>query len=412
MKKIFEVFSVVALSLLIIIRCEKFTNKTKLVIRYAGLGDYAELRIINKSIKLYEKENPNVSVQFLHTPGNAYWDKLETMIAGGSDFDIMYMGGSKFIELASKNAFYPLDEFIKKYNVNLNNFYSESVNVFRYKNYLYALPRDVAPYVIFFNKDLFDSKGINIPSDNWTEKEFVQIGKRLTNLNKREYGLVISVWWGYYIPFVMAHNGEIIKDNRLNVNDPIVKDAMKKFISYFTTEKIAATTLEMRDLALFDIGKAGMTMTGYWMIPSYKKLQFKWDVLPMPKFKRRTTNLSYAGYAIYKKSKHPEEAFKFLKFMVSEKIQRLNAELELAVPALKSVAESDWFLNKAPYNRCFVKSMKFAKPVPYTLGWDEIGSIMDRYMEMIVLGKISFEKGLAEMKKEVDNVLAKKQISL
>lgn len=404
MKKIFVIFLLVVL-----VGCGT-ESKKKCTIYYAGLGDAEEVRIINKSIKIYEDENPEVSVKFIHTPGNAYWDKLETMIAGDSEFDVMYIGGSKFIEFAIKDVLYPLDEFIKKYNVDLENFYTEAVNVFKYKNRLLALPRDVAPFVIFYNKDLFASKGISNVSENWSEEEFLQIGKRLTDLNKREYGLVISLWWGFYIPFVMAHNGEIIKNNRLNVDDPVVRDALKKFISYFTTQKIAATTLEMRDLALFDIGKAGMTITGYWMIPSYKKLQFNWDILPMPKFKKRVTNLSYAGYAIFKKSKHPEEAFKFLKFMVSEKVQKLNAELELAVPSLKSVAESDWFLNKAPYNRVFVKSMEFAKPIPYVPGWDRIGSIMDRYMEMIALGKISFEKGLSEMKKEVDKILAENKI--
>ncbi len=61
----------------------------------------------------------------------------------------------------------------------------------------------------------------------------------------------------------------------------------------------------------------------------------------------QATSVNSAGFVVGKDSKHPEEAFAFIKFVESAAGQTRLAQMGFACPVLKSVAESDAFLKQS-----------------------------------------------------------------
>ena len=112
-----------------------------------------------------------------------------------------------------------------------------------------------------------------------------------------------------------------------------------------------ANTVGQYGCDLFQAGVAAMTPMGHWSVPGYNTGGFKYDVAPMPKGPAGpATSVNSAGFVVAKDSKHPDEAFAFIKYVLSASGQTKLAELGFACPVLKSVAESPVFLQQKGFD--------------------------------------------------------------
>jgi ABC-type sugar transport system, periplasmic component len=150
---------------------------------------------------------------------------------------------------------------------------------------------------------------------------------------------------------------------------------------------------------------------GRWMVPTYRKLSFDWDVAPMPSGSLGT-GYSWSGsvgYSIYKKSKHPDEAFTLVKFLAGEEGQKLGTELGFQIPTFKSMSNTDVFLQKGQkpeHAEVFIKAAQDEKPGTWTLTPN--GKWLDTFNQRI--SKLwndnqPADKVLNDMKPEVDKAL-------
>ena len=97
---------------------------------------------------------------------------------------------------------------------------------------------------------------------------------------------------------------------------------------------------------LFTAGQAAMTRTGSWMTGQYKDLEFNWDIETLPKGERAYNSLHTGFYTINAASKHKDEAWKFIEFMMSEEGQTLNSQWGNNPSALKSIAAKGAYKNE------------------------------------------------------------------
>ncbi len=144
----------------------------------------------NKAIDLFEKKNPAVKVNRIFVPGGAdYNTKLDLMVAAG-DPPAIYAPFSDrgYRYYADKGLSQPLDEFVKRDQVDLSDFHPDGMKGCMWDGKLSALPLDLWPHVLFYNKTLFKAAGIpNLTTDwndaSWTTDKYLELAKALT---KRE----------------------------------------------------------------------------------------------------------------------------------------------------------------------------------------------------------------------------------
>ena len=79
-----------------------------------------------------------------------------------------------------QNAFADLTSQAGTAGFNVDDFWSDSVNQFKWNDKLYAIPNTVAPDVLYFNKAMFDKAGVAYPTDNWTFDDLRDAAIKLT----------------------------------------------------------------------------------------------------------------------------------------------------------------------------------------------------------------------------------------
>jgi len=116
-----------------------------------------------------------------------------------------------------------------------------------------------------------------------------------------------------------------------------------------------------------------------------------------------------AGFVVAKDSKHPDEAFKFIQFALSEAGQSKLAQLGFAIPVLKTVAESDAYLKQPGEldQRVFLDSVAFARMKPVFKGYEEWAGVVGDGLIPVFDGEAELDATLDEVVMSADEVLAK-----
>jgi|GEM_PF-6486550 len=89
--------------------------------------------------RTFTERNPGVIAEFVHVPTN-YWDKLQTMLAGGVPPDVFFMNSYFFTSYAAKGVLLALTPLVKRDNFDLSDFHPLALRNYTYRDVLYALP--------------------------------------------------------------------------------------------------------------------------------------------------------------------------------------------------------------------------------------------------------------------------------
>lgn len=118
--------------------------------------------------ELVKKEFPNINLEVTKLPDDQYYTALKTKLASGEAPDMIlvqpkYAGANSVIGLAEAGYLEPISEL----NV-LDKIGEAGTDSFVYEGDVYAVPSGVTILGTYYNKDMFDEYGIDIPT-NWDE---------------------------------------------------------------------------------------------------------------------------------------------------------------------------------------------------------------------------------------------------
>ena len=361
---------------LIALFCGCTPKETKTVIEFSSWGSKSEIDILNPILKDFEKENPDIKVNFMHIPQN-YFQKLHLLFASNTAPDVVFINNLYLPIYANAGKLEDLT------NTDLidDDFYPKSIKALSYKGRIYAIPRDVSNLVIFYNKTLFDKKHLKYPDKNTTFEDFLKLTQELTDKNEKIFGISFEEDPLFYLPYLMSEGGGILSDdgreNILNSENSqrglkFYSDLRNKYHTAPTNSETASITMAQ----MFLQGKLVMHLSGRWLVPKYREAaDFDWDIAPFPKgTKGSIVPLDASGWAISSESKHKEEALKLIKYLSSKESLQKFASSGLIVPARIDAANSKYFLDgKSPKNaQIFLDVINTSKPTPVNINYNEI----------------------------------------
>ena len=142
---------------------------------------------------------------------------------------------------------------------------------------------------------------------------------------------------------------------------------------------------------LFIQGKIAMHLNGRWAVPRFRQdAKFNWDIAPFPAgVAGSIVDVDSSGWAMSKKSKNKRAAWRLILFLSSEKMSRNFTKDGLIVPARKSIANSDYFLQKTqkPQNaQVFLDAIAKGKPTPVNKNYQELLNKIYTQIEPIFAG--------------------------
>lgn len=379
-------------------------------------GDPAENAIVQQLVDQYMADNPHVRIERIHASDMR--SKLKTMLAAGTPPDLFYLPPDLLPEMASLKLIRPIDDFIEQEKQAgtgdfLEDYYPILLDGYRYDTEtgltgtgpLYGLPKDFTTAVFYVNVDLFQAAGVPIPYDGWTWEEFESAMRQITALNgqpayaqRRIYGGVLQIWPDTLRNILWTFGGEFFGEDFRDVtlDEPPAQEALQMIVRTRLEEKTVfnATGIARDGGQEFINGNIGVAgPVGRWMVPRYASItRFRWDVVPVPHKAGHppASQIFMTAWGMTAGTKHPEEAYRLMRFLCGPQGAAMQSRLGLAIPPLRSIAESDDFLAPPgiPSHRAdlFLKAIEHARvqQLPREAEWGRI--VGDRITEAIQLG--------------------------
>ncbi|BDG34299.1 MULTISPECIES: ABC transporter substrate-binding protein [Anoxybacillaceae] len=365
-------------------------------------------KLENEIFRAFEKENPGIKVKTVYAPYDKFNDKFLTMSAGGDQPDLVWIQPAAFGQFVAKGLLMDLTDRVEK-EINKDEFLPNVLELGQVNGKQYALIRDASAFQMGYNKDLFDKAGVPYPKDDWTWEDFLEAAKKLT---KVENGKIVQFGIeNFYTNELLVENGGgfVSPDGKkVIIDSPESIEAIqfgRDLIHKYHVQPTSAQSQGMTNMFL--AGKAAMRLLGPWdWADTAKNANFRWDVVPMPAGKAgNVAAASYLPIGISKGTKHPEEAWKLLKFLTYGKGQDLQLNTISAVSVMKRNADKIESMKNAPENaKSLAKTLKEGKTVrnaPYTPEYAEIVNKIQPVIDNINLKNLDVEK---ELKKIADQI--------
>jgi len=235
-------------------------------------------------------------------------------------------------------------------------------DAFKTGDNIYATPFSKISEWILVNKDLLQKKGLEMPSNDWTYDEFLDLAKKATDPAAGEYGIANdALFMGQFKWSVPVANGNADNLVYMNAdltqslaNNPAVIDDLRWLQDLTFKHHVIPTPEEAgkngwNGDAAFMAGKALFALGADWSLPGIRdNAKFNWDVLPMPKGKARQITTQIQGpTGILAASKHKEDAFKWISFQYELETQKLM--LDNGSNTFVNYPELDKYIEEVPY---------------------------------------------------------------
>ncbi|WP_297486672.1 sugar ABC transporter substrate-binding protein [uncultured Cetobacterium sp.] len=377
-----------------------------------ALWDANQKPIVENIIEDFEKRNPNINVIVEITPFSQYWTKLETSATGGQLQDIFWINAPNFKKYASANMILPIQNLVDNKSINIEELPKGMIKMYSYNGELLASPKDIDTTALWYNKEIFKKYNISEPNDNWTWEDMINTSKEI-KAKSGMYGLALS-YEGQedYYEIISQFGGEVISTDKKTsgFNNPNTIDAIKE-IKNLISEGVIPGLGEVSDTRasdLFQSQKVAMTYSGSWMIKPYMNnelIKDKINLVKLPLKNKDAAIIHGLGYAIYSKTKYPEEAKKLIVHLSSKEAHDIQAESGVVIPAnIKS--QKIWLksyenLNLKGYGDMNPKGIEYPASL-MTAKWEDI---QKEYLNKVWIGEMSPEEACSIINEKMNKIL-------
>lgn len=307
------------------------------------LATPAESKVWQDLAKKVTEAHPNIKVKLETVAFDDYWDKLQTQLANENEADIVAMQSLRMPGFAARGA---LQSFIDNdSDFKFDDFFTVIEEGLSFKDEPHALAYDLGPYILYYNKDIFDKAGVETPSSTepmqWDQ--FREIASKLANKDAKQYGFIQNPSFDSMVPWLWSGGGGYMNDEKTKstLDSPESISALKFMTGLFTDGGAAPIT----DLAnpnfgyeQFSGGKIGMHLDGPWQIVNIREnADFDFGIAPMPAGKAGSVSwVAGSGFGISNSTANAEEAWQALKIITSSESLKGLAKAGRGYPARKS----------------------------------------------------------------------------
>jgi multiple sugar transport system substrate-binding protein len=381
-------------------------------------GAPEELKVWQQIVDDFQAKHPNIKVNVDVSDWDSYWTKLKTLYAGGTPPDVFAMDAPLYPDWVSRGALLNLQPYVDASPGLLDGLYPNTLEVYKTPDGYYGLPRDFQTIVLFYNKAMFDAAQIPYPTDKWTLDDLRKTAKELTKTvnGKKQWGFTTDLWDMelFWSENIWGHGGDILSADHTKtlIGEPQAREAWHLLSDIVTADKSAPNSDEAQEYGgdAFLGGAAAMDTMGHWAVNDRLAAGLNMGVAPMPAGPAgRATSVNSAGFVAAKDGKHPDAAWEFIKYALSEDAQKKLAELGFAIPVLQSVAESPAYLNpSSPIDqKVFLDALAYAHTKPAFKGYDEWATVVGDGLVPVWTGEKPIDEALDEIVPGADEVLAK-----
>jgi len=368
----------------------------------------------------FEKEHPNIKIDYLYVGWAHHSEKYLTAWASGETPDIFEPALEQAEEMVAKGEVLPLNRYIAEWK-DLDDFFPVAVNQYKVKGKYYCVPFRLDLRSIHYRKDIFREVGLDPEKapDTWEDlkvavaKTTVRKGRRLIRAG---YSLTTDAnFLGQQFVELLWQNGTdaLSKDRKkAGFNNPRGVEALQFLVDIYNTVAPPGVGYlpEKYPVPLFAIGKIAIEYStgadGYYKLRKYAPEHLK-DLgicLPLKKRERWTNNFA-GGFSITSRCKHPDEAWEFIKFFTNTKNQVHICKDSSVIPARKSALNDPYY--QSPVFKRIFEGAKYGRVYLMVPEWWMLMSKLGDDLLAAVRKAKTPEEALSHAEAEWNKVLGK-----
>lgn len=369
---------------------------------------------MQEMIDRFEELNPDIEVEIQMYPWAQYWTKLDALAEGGNLPDLFWMHIGYFSRYSEAEVMLDITDRVTE-EIDLSKFERVVTDIYRSNGRYYGLPKDIDTVGLWYNKKLFDEAGVPYPTEAMTWDEFVEVSKKLTDRKKGTYGFAARLEGQTgHDNAILQNNGFIISEDKKSsgMDTPETMEAVQWYVDLIGKHQVSPSLSEMVEISpleMFFNGQVAMIIDGSWMLNAMLTNEYTLenaDVTYLFKGKREGTIANGLGNVISDQSKHPEEAWKFLKFLSSEEGNLIQGRSGAAIPAYKS-AQDEWINSDKTFNlKVFTDQLSYGLPYPNSKTRNTWYQDEKRIFSRVWSGELGVEEGCREYAQRMNRLLA------
>jgi len=419
-------------------------------ITFTGWGGAEEDEGVQASIEVFEEENPNIKVTWIHTP-DSYAEKIMAMVAAGTPPDTAFIYNTAIQEYARDGLLLDITGPLKADPViGAPDYFIEPQETER-------CTRDgkwygigscwVAPH-IYYNADIFEQEGIEPPSNDpeeaWDWDHFLEVSKQLTiDVNGKHPGddgfdgdnmerwAIHWPTWSIPLHAAIASNGGKWMDydtGLVAIDQPAATEALQAVADLMLVHQVmprgtAFEQLGMSNTQMLETGKLAMAIDGSWALSWITKINATLGTAVCPKLKEPATDMQAHLHCGFSGSKYPDQAWQWLRFLATEFYQLGFLKIGLWLPSQTALMTPEgmakWYTDRtAPgegvhplgYDKIVTEYVpKYGHVLYMPPGYTEADSLITPALDAIWIGDQTAEEAMKAVVPDANAILQAEQ---
>lgn len=380
----------------------------------------AEGENVQPLIRQFEAQHPDIKVKVQSIPWGAAHEKLLTAVAGQSTPDICQLGNTWIPEFQAIGSLLELDSLIAHSAIVAKESYFEGIwNTNVIGKSVYGIPWYVDTRLLFYRTDVLARVGFHQPPQNWDE--WLELSYKIKTLSapqQRKYAAFFSLIyndWGVPVILILSNGGRLLKNNDCYgaFDDSATVEALRFYVKFFQDSLAIRSMTEVSNIYQgFSDGLFAMMITGPWNVNEirkrYPELTGRWSTAPIPGRANFNSIAGGSSLVIFKNSKRPAAAWQLIEFLSQAEIQIEFFKLTLDLPAVKSAWNAD-IIRQDREMAAFYTQLEHVVPTPKIAEWEQVAVKIQEHLEKVIFGRVSLEKAVANLNRDVDRILEKRQ---
>lgn len=396
-------------------------GETPVTLRLSWWGNDLRNETTIQVIKMYEKQNPHVRIEYEYSAFNEYWRKMAPYAAGNALPDIIQMDISYLSQYASLGLLEDMLPYTLDGTIDTDRIGPSHLDGGMIDGSMYGLSLGANALFGAYDPEVFKESGIEPPTPSWTWSDFDEMGEKLKGTGKR---LATQFTPEQFFAYYLRQYGQTLfapDGSKLGYED----DAL--FVEYFgrmqrlVLDKMMYSPDEwthdanMSDSMPFDRGEALLTW-GYSnqfvaISHGYGK---PLEIAPMPGPNNDRGLFVKPGmfFSIAQNSKHKEEAAKFISFFVNDLEANKILMGERGVPISSEVKEGLKPYLSPEQAKVFeymdwVEDNSSPMDPPDPAGTPEVTAVLRDLNDQLLFGRITPEAAAIQFRAKANDILAR-----
>jgi fructooligosaccharide transport system substrate-binding protein len=381
-------------------------------------GTTAENKAYEELVSAFEKTNPNIVINMKSIPYGDYEIRIRTELVTGNTPDIIATDSPNLALYANSGALLSIDKYMRKEG-NIEDIPESTLKGLSYEGQIYLAPVVESSIALFYNKHLFKKAGIPFPSEDpnkpLTWDQVLDIAKKVSDPENGVYGIDPAQGFSegespayFKIPLIWQFGASVLSPDGTTASGYLDSKESLMALQFYQDlyHKYDVASVELPPAA-FESGKLAMTVLGSWTLKDFEAntdfiLGEDFGIAPMPKAKTQVVPIGGWSLGISSESKHPKEAWQFIKYVTSYEGMKTYVTITGDIPARYSVAKDFPELNEYPKNIFLQQAQKFSRNRPVTPAYPVVSDAIKTLFEDVGIGRKNVDTSAREAVEKIN----------